>query len=32
MVDLDSDRQERAKDHVRMRRRISFLELGLTAL
>jgi STE24 endopeptidase len=32
MADLDSERQEQAKDYARMMRRISFLELGLTAL
>ena len=31
MADLDSERQDQAKDHTRIMRRISFLELGLTA-
>jgi hypothetical protein len=31
MADLDSERQDQAKDYARMMRRISFLELGLTA-
>ena len=31
MADLDSKRQYQAKDYARMMRRISFLELGLTA-
>ena len=31
MADLDSERQEQAKDYARMMRRIPLLELGLPA-